>query len=181
MDTGEAMTDKKQIILESMRVCTIANGYAGLDEFKQFAQEQPDSAVRVAWDILLNRSDPGRDDGALCVELLRTISVVAGQARIEDLILKQWDQLSDPIRKNLTEGAACRDIFSINFAEHLFSLPSTRVDQRHQIVAGLAAGDDRNCDTVIRSMAQRIGSYPDAHRHKILDRFTQDIARNFTK
>lgn len=167
-------------MLNRLLHCTIANGYEGLEEFKSFALQHPDVAMRIAWKVLTNREDPGRDDGVLSAILLETISDTSGRDAVESLILAEWTSLTDGLRRNVTAGACSLKAMSTEFGIKLFGLAETRVEQRHHILARFLAGDrNRRCEGFIVELATRIGTYDEPHRQRILERFVQDINRNY--
>ena len=172
---------EEELILNRLLTCTIANGYAGVDEFKAYARVHPEAALRIAWTVVTGREDPGRDDGALCVELLETVTEAAGRQAVEELVLGGWPCLSDPIRRNIVVVAGSAKAMSAELAIKLFNHPETRTEQRHRIVAGLAAEDSRpGREGYVVDLAKRIGSYSDPDRQATLDRFVSSVVRNYS-
>jgi hypothetical protein len=172
---------EEELLLNRLLTCTIANGYAGVDEFKAFACVHPEAALRITWTVLTGREDPGRDDGALCIELLEIVTEAAGRQAVEELVLGAWSSLSDPIRRNIVVVAGSAKAMSAELAIKLFNHPDTRIEQRHRIVAGLAAGDERpGREGYVVDLAKRIGSYSDSDRQTTLDRFVASVVRNYS-
>lgn len=169
-----------EVVLDTLLNCTIANRYEGLDQFKLFAQDRPDEALAIIWKVLTHREDPGRDDGALCHELLATVTDMGRREALEKIILTEWPTMSDGLRRNVTEGAGSLKAMSTAFGLQLFELPETRVEQRHHLVAGFVAGDrNRKCEDFIVELAKRIGTYAEPYRQEILDGFVQDVIRHY--
>ena len=173
------MTDTE--FIETLSKCRIWNYYAGLEDLRTQSMKAPSQALRIIWPFLISKVDPGNDDGQLCMALFELLTEAVGQQTMEELLLSEWPRLNDAVRRNFTWSVHNHKSVSLNFAVRLFDHPDTRTEQRHHIVAGLAAGDDRprRADYVV-DLAKRIGSYADPDRQAILDGFVSDVIRNYS-
>jgi len=164
-------------MLERVDNMSVINGYEGLDAFSQYAAASPTPALQIVWTVLTRREDPGRDDGALCVELLRLVGRNAGRQEVEKLLLSNWNRLPPAIQRNFIYGFVCPDVISIECACSIFDFPNTSVRERHLIVSVLAsARETESPDTLLR-MANRIGRYPDPDRQRVLEEFLASLFR----
>jgi hypothetical protein len=174
------MNPEEAAMRQRMQQCSILNGYDGLDEFQVFAKNNPEVAFDIAWSLLLGREDPGRDDQALCVDLMELLVELGGRERVEALILKEWPALSDSLRRNITLVSGSTKAISTDFGKQLFHHPTTRIEQRHHLAAGLASSEtDRQCAKDVVTLVTQIGRYSEGYRQAILDSFVADVMTEF--
>jgi hypothetical protein len=156
--------------------CTIANGYRGLDEFRSFAASSPAEVWPIVFALLASRSDPGKYDGALSLELLNVAADTTSSPQMECDLEQVWPILDEESRVNLLEGFGTHDVFSLALARRLFESPATSVRVRHWLVANLASAR-RTSPEVLKQLARRIGHYEDPARQETLEAFRADVER----
>lgn len=170
-----AMTDSQ--FTELLSKCRIWNGWTGLEQLHAQSLKEPSQAHRILFPFLMSKGDPGKDDGQLCSALLEVLTEAVGHRVVEDVILAEWSRLSDPIRWNFIWSVYNHKNISLDFAVKLFDHPDSRTQQRHLIVAALAAGEERpGRQERVRDLAKRIGSYSDPDRQASLDVFLAMLA-----
>jgi hypothetical protein len=169
-------------IQRRLSACTIVNDYDGFDEYLAFAKHSPETAVAIGWSVLTGSGDPGQDDHALCVDLMKALNKVGGQEAIEQLILANWASLSDPIRFNIVIGAGAPKVVSTKLGLKLFFHPATRTEQRHLIAAGFASNrpDDISPQTIL-DLVRQIGHYDENARQAVLNSFVTSAVAGLTK
>ncbi len=158
-----------------MQSCSIVNGYDGLDLLIDFAKQNPADASQIVWDVLTNRGDPGKDDYALCEELVNLLGAAMPRAKFESRVADYWEQGNQEIRRNLLSGVAT-GAFSIQFIRSLFFAPGSDTAIRHMIVAALASSRFKECRDLIAELAQNIGEYlDDPNKQEVLKSFQTDL------
>lgn len=166
------------LIRATLAQCTIITGYSGLDEIKEFARRDPAAVLSVIWSLLEGQEDPGKDDGALCLELLRIAASQVGRHKVESLFLSNWDKLSEDAQRNLIHGFADQSVISVEIIVELFNRPTTNVRQRHLIVSVLASSRADLSHAVLLELTNRIGKYHDTARQEVLDHFLKSVIAN---
>ena len=159
--------------------CTISNGYSDIEVVKSFAVKNPVAAFNAIWEVLTATEDPGCDDGPLCFELLTLAATTIGRTSLEQRLLCEWDQHSDGVHRNLINGIASKEVISFDCAKQLFNRPTTRVRQRHRIVATLVSCRHDFPSKEILELARGIGVYDEPERQIILVQFLQSVAANY--
>ena len=166
-------------IARKMLNCDITNGYEGLDELERFATVEPESAWGIILKILTQGADPGKDDGAMCLELLRIASSCLDRPSLENHLLDVWGSTTSEIRRNLIHGFADSNVVSLSFAVAIFDHPQSTVRERHLILATLASCRHIEAKQVILSMAGRIGQYEDTNRQDKLEVFVKSVISSY--
>jgi hypothetical protein len=163
----------KNRIRDKILHCSIVNGYDGLEELIQMSQVNPADAASIAWDALVAKGDPGKDDYALCSELFQIIARSTRKSMVSSLVRNYWDKLDEERRLNLLVAieSGIVDIETIKMVFYS-SYNTTRV--RHRIVAALARRVGINKE-MIRELVDNIGDYDSREQQEILNQFREDI------
>ncbi len=151
-----------------------------LDAFESYAQNSPDLLAAIVTRLLLSK-DRG-DDGALCGMAMVELRRVWGNEHLADWIRSVWPTAPVFVRRKLTYCVAYPDGIAIdtNLALWLFQHPTTAVDERHGIVAGLSVTAElRDCVALLYELIPKIGKHQEPWRHEILDSFIQDVYRSY--
>lgn len=170
------MNDDLQKRMES---CSIINDYDGLDSLIEFSEQNPIDASNIAWAILTSRADPGKDDHALCDELIKLMGKSLQLPELEDRVTDFWRQAMPEIRMNLLSGVTT-GVFSKQFVKSLFYAPGSGTVERHRIVAGLASCRLDECRELLSELVEDIGEHDEPARQKILTSFLANL-RNALK
>lgn len=151
--------------------CNIVNGYRGLDEFIASCNASPREAFEASWDVLTQTPEYGRDDGALCLEVLRHIAACGQAPAFEARLLAEWKNLPAFARENFIYAFVDPALISLRGVVAIFENLSNSTRDRHLIVAMLASARFGESGLVLANLADRIGNYTDPHRQSILQRF----------
>jgi hypothetical protein len=163
-----------EALREKMASCTILNGYEGLDELEQLAIESPVETASIAWDVLLLRGDPGKDDYALCSQLFKILGVAVGKTAVADQVLHCWQGIDDDRRLNLLAAIESK-ILETDRVRELFYATASSTRLRHRIAAALASCRFAEAKETIRKMVMDIGRYDSPEKQEILDGFRETV------
>lgn len=158
--------------------CGIANAYKGLEDFRQFAKAQPDNALHIAWAVLTEYGYLEKESLALAI--IKIVVDCAGRDKVEQLILSNWERLSDGARDNIVIGALSPAAISTEFGLKLFNSSATQVSQRHFILDGFIGGEPRpDCYHLVADMIDRIGNYDDDKTQQRLEAWLNQVRRYY--
>lgn len=152
--------------------------FDALDDLERLAEHAPQEAAPIAEAVL---TAPGeRDDAAVCIVMLEVLNRTRGRNAVEEWLLGCWESFDELTRSNVACGASSPEALSTDFAVRLFQLPQTSVQNRHLLVAGLASSAlHRHCESLVLDLIDRIGSYDDPHRQRILEQFRSNVEESF--
>ena len=162
-------------VANKMLHCDITNGYDGLDDLELLATTDPELSWQIIWNVLTKGADPGKDDGAMCLELMKIASSSNGRQAVDSHLLSTWNCLPCETRSNLIHGFGDSDVVSLGTVVTLFDAPSTTVWERHHICATLASCRYDESPQIIVDMVMRIGAYEDAERQAQLEAFVKSV------
>lgn len=162
------------IVRDKMLACTIQNGYEGLDELEQLAKVDPAETEMIAWNVLLSRGDPGKDDYALCTELFRLLEVAIGKNVVADQVSRHWPNLDEERRLNML-AAIGSGVLDTGKVEELFYSTSNSTRIRHRIAATLASCRFYEAKATIRKLVGDLGNYDSLEKQEILDSFRESV------
>ncbi len=157
-----------------MLECSILNGYDGLDELIELAERNPAEAESIAWEVLLSRGDPGKDDYGLCSELFLILAATASKKVIADRVAIAWPQLDHEVRLNLL-ASIDTGVLDTKSVSDLFHTKGNCTAIRHRIAAALAASRFDEAKDVVRNLVSEIGEYESTEKQEILDRFKESV------
>jgi hypothetical protein len=162
-------------LAERMQSCSILNDYDGLSELERLLESHPREAASIAWSVLRQCADPGRDDHGLCVNLTSICVTGFGRERFEELIVETWQGLSSEIRENIINGLA-NDGIGKTTVLALYNAAISGVVERHRIISVIASTRFDEFRDEFVEMISRLGSYEDPTRQSGLDRLVANIA-----
>jgi hypothetical protein len=111
-----------------------------LVDLEQMAAIDPQLCFEIGWSFVTTVADVAPHVPAGFVDkCLQLMCEAKGCAHTEKAILNAWSQLSDETRGELCySGIANPNVFSNDFCQQLFSLPSASTKDRRVIISSLA-------------------------------------------
>lgn len=179
-DSSPAMRPNmdEHTLATKMMTCSILNGYEGLQDLEQAAHHQPETTWRIAWFLICSKKDPGKDDGAMCYDLMRILALSMGTTVVVSHVLSNWHVLDHSTRWNIIQGFSSKQVITSDAICAVFESPSNTVKERHLILAMIAASRIDIAPRRIKEMASRIGSYDTVHEQDILNNFLASITQS---
>jgi hypothetical protein len=159
---------------DKMVACSILNGYDGLEELEHLAGSNPSEAATIAWDVLMLRGDPGKDEYALCSELFRILGVAVGKNQVATEVLGYWPEVDEERRLNLL-ASLDSGILETESVPELFYANGNTTRLRHRIAAALASCRFYEAKETIRKLVMDIGGYDSPEKQQILDSFKESV------
>ena len=145
-------------------------------EREQYVRDAPDTAYEVAWTVLRRSEDPGRDDGALCVELTRICIDAIGGENYARLVRREWETLLRGIHLNVIEGVVNRSVRK-DFVSDLFNSMHSSVMERHRILSLIASARLDDFRQELLEMVSNVGEHDEPSRQVGLARLVESIKR----
>lgn len=132
-----------------------------------------------AWERLT--TDDHRVDPAECVRLWSRVRAEVGAAALEARVEAAWARLPGNARRNVAYAAHDAEAVSTELLVRLFHHADSTVEDRHRLLAALAASasDRAGAAAEVRALADDVGRYADARRQRLLNRFLENVREAF--
>lgn len=136
--------------------------------------ELPEQWARLVGDDL--RANPEE-----CVRLFKDVQGVLGGRALEAHVETTWDTLSSNGRRNLAYAAHDPSVLSTRLLVRLFRRQASTVEDRHRLLAALAASARHRTDAAgeIKGLVEEVGAYSDDRRQRTLNRFLAAVREAF--
>lgn len=123
------------------------------------------------------RADPGR-----CVGFALKLDKSLGELTFSEVAVSTWEFLDENARRNICYTSHHPWVLSDNTVLTLFYHSSSNTKDRHMLGAGLAATFLKRAtitDSELKTILSDIGEHPETHRQRVLERFLENVGKNF--
>ena len=151
-----------------------------MDNFKSYMTNDPNLCSEIITTLLL--SQEWGDDPSLCGYAMQHLQKMWGPSRVAEWITGLWPSLPWIVKRKILYciGYSSDCCISTDLALRLFEHPAASVNDRHLILAGLAAtAEARDCVALLFELIPKIGRHNDPERQATLDGLVRDIHRSY--
>ncbi len=154
--------------------------HSSLTTLERMAQANPEELSTGVREFL---SIPGAgDDPSFCIVLMELLNQALGRSGAERCIRQMWASGDEAVRDNLTSGAYDPQEMATDLVLDLFNDPSSTVQDRHHLLAGLASSmGERQCERQVLALVPRVGVYTDSARQAVLTEFLAAVEQSLAE
>lgn len=113
-------------------------------------------------------------------DLLNVLAKVDGVEAVEAWITAEWPNCGTAAKRKICNWAYVHNGMPTDLALALFNNSASSVQERHFLTVGLACtARERNSQSIVLELIDRIGSYDDPQRQETLESFIEGVRDSF--